>query len=190
MVFAARATGVGSVGRCDGVGEAHSVAAALSRRGSATAAAVNGLSAAHRVCLTGTPVQNRVGELWALFEVTAMVSWVTVMVMAMGDGDVELMVMRACGRSCGRGDMVMVMSRVWLWWWFVVMSGSRRRTTVAIARRLARPRHRNAKIESERARAIERSPGIIYCRCRRVRRRTAPHKAAAEDPIWQLRCGS
>ena len=116
-----------------------------------------------------------------------MMSWVTVMVMAMGDGDVEVMVMRACGRGCGRGDgdgdveglvVVVVCGDV-------RVASTHARRWPSRERRLARPRHRNAKIESERARARERgarerSPGIIYCycRCRRVRRRTAPHNLA------------
>jgi SNF2 family DNA or RNA helicase len=39
-----------------------------SRRSSATAKAARALRAAHRFALTGTPVENRLAELWSIFE--------------------------------------------------------------------------------------------------------------------------
>ncbi len=44
--------------------EAHTIKNGRSR----VHAAATGLRAAHRVCLTGTPMENHLGELWALFD--------------------------------------------------------------------------------------------------------------------------
>jgi len=61
--------------------------------------AIKAIPGQHKLALTGTPIQNKLEELWSLFDFAMPATWAHARVFGTGTG----VTIRSSGMRCGRG---------------------------------------------------------------------------------------